>query len=1194
MRSGWTGHGGRLRLDAGVNETLYLAAWTAGFRETVLTDDGTPSRIGGRIDGRLEPAVPRGLRVLDPASRPAAGVVVRLGSGEWPAGVTDAKGYLRLFVDADGETAVLAEDAQGNRARAALVPAPSDAGIETPHTLTLETPWVVSGHVLDARGTPIAGALVWSAALPAFSTRSGDKGDFQLTVPRRPGNVTTVFAAAADHRPQRDQVQHAAAVNEAPRDQPLVLRLQPSRSAEGVVVDADGHGIANASVYALRNFSSPDQQATRSLDSGVFRLTGLHAEGSYDVVAQAPGYARALAVLPSPRATQAARTELRLVLRRGLVAIGTVADAEGLPIPDAEIRLRPSSGSPSIPSWGQGRAGSAYRASTDEQGTYQLQHLNPGRYNLEANAPGYASTRVRGIEISEDQEVNDLGTILLEPGVTLFGRIVDIAEQPLVGVSVKAHVASSFRSTDQRGDVLTSDDGRFRFDDLRTGERLDLQIERDGYLDETVHGVEVPLDATLEITLRLSRYLTGRLLSTDGQPIPDATVLLAPLEGTFIVSRQPVGVSTRHGTANEETGLFEVADLLPGRYQLRASAPGYLELERDVEIPAEGTAEHLELRLDRGATVTGTVRNADGLPLPGILVRPLGDSGPPSPFDNDPRQYTEEDGSYRLTGLAAGRHEVEAGHGDFLRSVREVEISPGGVHRLDFELHAGASLSGEVTDEAGTAIAGAHLLISSASDYKVTYSNAEGHFQFSGLADGDFMIRGSHPEYATTEVPQPIPLRGGSVDGITLVLQRGGSVRGQVLGLGFDELAETNVWATGPGGTIGGSMDFEGKYRIDALSAGAWTVMASVAGDQRYASAHIELITGEEGYVDIEFRAGFVVSGHVMHDGRPVTGAPIRLFSDGDVFSGGTSVTDYQGHFSVDHVEPGIYQLRVLHTGEGLNYSEGIDVFGDLDLEIEIPDQKLRGRVVAADDGRPIERALLRLSQVGGRPSNLFPSAYSGPDGSFEIGGLGAGDWRLQADKNGYASTSVDVQIGPGFDSEGLELRLGPASGLTLRILLPTGEPADYAAVALLDAQGRPVSAEARDTGENGRFHLERAPAGTWTVVVTSYGNSTTVIATAPGPVVPVALPVAGSLELRVPSLEERQALLRLRGSDGQPFRTAGASGVRDHWLLRQGRLSLNGIPAGTWTLEITTADGTTRTHTVQLSAGERLNVELP
>ncbi len=1189
VRSGWTGRGGRLRLDAGLGESLHLAAWAKGFQETVLTYNGET----GHINGRLQPAVPRGLRVLDPTGSPAAAVVVRIGSGEWPTGITDARGYLRLFIAIDGETPVLVEDAHGRRARGLLQPAPDKAGIETPHTLTLEAPWVVSGRVLDARGVPIAGALVWSAALPAFSTRSGGKGDFQLPVPRRPGNVTTVFAAATGFRPRRDQVQHAPAADGAPRDPPLELRLHPSRSAEGVVVDADGTGIANASVYALRTVGNLDQQATRSLDGGIFRLTGLHAEGSYDIVAQAPGYARALAVLPSPRA-QARQPTLRLVLRRGLRAVGTVADTDGLPIPDAEVRLRPNSGTPAVPSWGQGRAGSAYRASTGEQGAYQFQHLNPGRYNLEADAPGYAPTRVRGIEIPEGQEVNDLGTILLEPGVTLFGRIVDIDEQPLAGVSIKAHAASSFRAKDQRGNFLTDEDGRFRFDDLRAGERLDLQIERNGYLDETVHGVEVPLDATLEVTLRRSRYLTGRLLSTDGQPMPDATVLLAPLEGTFIVGRQPIGVATRHGTADEETGLFEVSDLLPGRYQLRASAPGYLEREQDVEIPAEGTAEHLELRLDRGATLTGTVRNADGLSLPGILVQRLGDGGPPSPFDNDARQRSGEDGSYKLTGLAAGRHEVEARHGNFLRSVHEVELSPGGVHHLDFELRAGASLSGEVTDEAGTAISGAHLLISGASNYKVVYSDAEGRFQVSGLGEGDFRVRGSHPDYATTELPQPVQLRGASVDGITLVLQRGGSVRGQVLGLGFDELADTNVWATGPGGTIAGSMDFEGQYRIEALSAGAWTVMASVAGDQRYASARIELVTGEEGYVDIEFKAGFVVSGRVMHRAQPVTGAPIRLFSDDDVFSGGTAVTDYQGRFAVDHVEPGVYQLRVLHTGEGLNYSEGIDVFGDLDLEIEVPDQKLRGRVVDATDGRPIDRALLRLSQIGGRPSNVFPSAYSGPDGSFEISGLSAGDWRLQADRDGYASASVDVEIGPGFDTEGLELRLGPASGLTLRILLPTGRPADYAAVALLDAQGRPVSAEARNTGENGRFHLERAPAGTWTVVVTSYGISTVVTATAPGPVVPVDLPAAGSLELRVPSLEDSQALLRLRGADGQPFRTASASGVRDHWLLRQGRLNLNGVPAGTWMLEISTADGTTRTHTVQLRAGERQSVELP
>ncbi len=52
-------------------------------------------------------------------------------------------------------------------------------------------------------------------------------------------------------------------------------------------------------------------------------------------------------------------------------------------------------------------------------------------------------------------------------------------------------------------------------------------------------------------------------------------------------------------------------------------------------------------------------------------------------------------------------------------------------------------------------------------------------------------------------------------------------------------------------------------------------------------------------------------------------------------------------------------------------------------------------------------------------------------------------------------------------------------------------------------------------------------------------------------------------------------ATVRLTGADGRPYRSLGWNGEpRSEFRMRSGRLSLETLPPGSWTVSITAADG--------------------
>jgi hypothetical protein len=186
----------------------------------------------------------------------------------------------------------------------------------------------------------------------------------------------------------------------------------------------------------------------------------------------------------------------------------------------------------------------------------------------------------------------------------------------------------------------------------------------------------------------------------------------------------------------------------------------------------------------------------------------------------------------------------------------------------------------------------------------------------------------------------------------------------------------------------------------------------------------------------------------------------------------------------------------------------------------------------------------------------------------------------ISYEENVEISSSREVALQIGSDRDDVRMDLDPTEGLSLEVRFPTGAIPDSVRAAVLDPAGRTVNSGGYATGENGSVRLSSVPRGSWDVVLYAPGAGVLSFrADAPGGPVPVILPRATVMTVRVPELagSDSSATLTLTDSSGLPFRSLEWYGDPvAQWNLRDGAWSSAVLPPGTWNVTVRAADGRT------------------
>jgi hypothetical protein len=170
-----------------------------------------------------------------------------------------------------------------------------------------------------------------------------------------------------------------------------------------------------------------------------------------------------------------------------------------------------------------------------------------------------------------------------------------------------------------------------------------------------------------------SGRITGRVVASDnGHPIKRARVLVTAAE-------LPGG----RGVLTDDGGVFEIAELPPGRYSVNVSKVGFVALSYGQRRPLQagtplqlGDGQQLkgiDFRLPRGSVVAGRLVDEDGEPMPGATVGVMryqylqGDRRLVSAGSGQ----TDDKGQFRVWGLMPGDYYVSA-------VARNFAFGPGG------------------------------------------------------------------------------------------------------------------------------------------------------------------------------------------------------------------------------------------------------------------------------------------------------------------------------------------------------------------------------------------------------------------------------------------------------------------------------------------------------------------------------------
>lgn len=1214
---GVTGPDSEVRWTIGSEDDWFVEAHVDGYpplRQPV----GSAKR---QVELRMKPGVERRIEVVDSRGRPIAGAVITFEDGLLPAAETDGKGRATLMVDGSGDVSLDVLGPAGHRGSHVLGKLEAADADPQAEVIELEEPITVSGRVIDeTTRLPIANALVWTQS--ATTGRSDGGGGYVLSGPR--DDLRAISAAAAGFSTGIGMVGDyrgtVAAPGESVADGPTIS-LVPVAGLQGVVVDPNGDPLRSVEITCEakrdRNRrrlsfrpSSIGSQSGRTAAGGRFRITGLPLENGYLLRFSKDGFAPAKLEIDDLE-SQEDRGSLRVVMQPGRRGVGWVVDDQDTPVAGAEVRLTEAAAAAGRrrffdPGTDRQRPDSV----TGAEGRFEIADMAPGRYDLEAEAPGFATATVPGIEIPDGAGELDLGTLVLIPGATIEGRVVDDRGQPIAGADIRISQPSRMPSSILRqmaagtpADAVSEADGRFRVTDQQPGGRVDLSAEKEGFVTASVAGVEAPTREPLEIELRTASKVLGRVIDVNAQPVAGATVEVHPeRQGGSGMGRGMTGWR-RETTAKD--GTFEISDVEPGRVTVAVSAAGFRRQElAGLEVPATEPLRDLELVLVPGAEVRGTVTEADGSPAAGVFVSV---TDPGSTGLGRGGTVTDADGKFVVSGAAAGLRKVLAMDRASRRTSKNVEIEIG-INAVDLVFAGGVEVSGQVLDDAGAAVAGALVTLRQS---RIAGVPRFGRLQASSGADGSFAVADVQPGsyelsavlegYAPAELDDPIEVGANPLAGLVLRLGTGATLSGRVLGLEYDDLVRVEIRAMVSGGASA-RPDFEGRYRIPNLPAGELTVQAEIPGSGRQVRAKTTIPEGApEAVLDLEFGNGFTLTGIVLHGERPVGGATLWLSGINVPHSSDTTVSQ-DGTFRVEGLIEGSYRLSVTDWESGLRHGEEIEITADADVRIEISTAHIAGRVRDAIDFTPIEAASVTatLIDAAGGPGTRSPRgnvARSDARGYFSLGEVAEGTWKISAVKSGYGTAEQTVVVRAGSSVEDLDLAMSATEGLAFEIVMASGRTPSAVQAAFLDGTGNQVAGGTFETSA-GAVRITTVPAGSWEMVLAVEDGALLSLPVAvPGELGRIVAPPGGSLLITLSELGESaaSATIRLTDPDGRPHRFLDyRANVSSELTLRGGRARAANLAPGVWTVYAVASDGRSWSASAAVVAGAETAASVP
>lgn len=1026
----------------------------------------------------------------------------------------------------------------------------------------------------------------------------------------------------------------------------LTAALRAAASLEGTVRDATGRPVGGAEV----SIAGPGElrlalpvplyfpigvEPVKTDAEGRFQLEGLPPRQDLKVSVAAPGFSpwemAEMTLDPGER-----RAGFEVLLASGATITGRLLDPSGSPVAGASVtasrRREGPLGSMVIQIAGPGGRGPGGRRGpanplgeetmpevlTGEDGVFRVAGARAGVWSLEVRGASFAPRTVAGIKV-EDRAGADVGDVRLEPGARVSGRVLSPS-----GEAVAYARGVLRRELAPVAEFTTGADGSFSVEDLAAGEMLGLVIDADAFAAYEKGGLQPPAEDLL-ITLVPASTVRGQVIDRrTRRPVPDFEIALSRSRsagGGAMMTRMAMVYGPGLPFHSEE-GLFEVPDADPGKASIRASAPGYRGAATEIEIPEGKDLDGLVFELEGAGFVSGTVTDERGRPLAGVSVERRRATGPGLRMlaGGEDGTTTDGEGAFFLGGLERGPATLSFTHPDHEPAERDVDVSSD-VEGLRVTLGRGASLAGIVLlEEDGGAVAGASVTATPAGGDRVAggrseKSAADGSFEMDGIAPGRYILRAEAPGLrAATEDVLVAP--GASPPPVELRLGGGVTLSGSVTGVKEADLPRFTVRAlTAGGGGFGVSapVDATGRFEMKGLAPGTLTLLASSGPPGgRSLTRTVEIPPGVATFETVlELPRGHTVEGTVTRGERPVEGATV-MARNAATRADASATADASGRYTLEDLEPGDYDVTVLHLASGTTYTTKLDLKADRTFDIALPLLRLTGLVREAGSDRPLEGASVTWERQGAAPQTggfmLRRSTRSDASGRFAIEGLDDGTYALTASRDGYAYSTRQILINALVEPEPVTFELSPTDAFAFRVVdTMSGQPIRSLSALVQAGGGDPLAPGGYGAvtvvqgslraDASGIFRLDTLRPGTYRIVLGGQGLATETLidVTVPGPERTIVMGPGGAVEARAEGLRAGEtARAVLLDPQGRPVYVSTMTTDPAFLLRADTHAVIENVKPGSYLLRASLPSGGLSEKPVTVAAGARAEVTIP
>ena len=492
--------------------------------------------------------------------------------------------------------------------------------------------------------------------------------------------------------------------------------------------------------------------------------------------------------------------------------------------------------------------------------------------------------------------------------------------------------------------VLVDENGTFEFRGLDPVRPYEAEVESENHANQQLDDLELFPGQSLrvEARLRVGARLIGRVIGNDELPVAGATV-----EAVKTVMFGFAGDALAK-TETDEQGAFDLSGVPLGKATIIAKAKDRLEsLPLTLNVADGEIKRNLELKIESGNSITGSVTWADGKPAVDARVRVefdpeamMGMSAMNMARGASGSGRTREDGSFSVHGLGKGPFLVTARkrHRSAPENAAEHTAEQSGVQpgaSIQLILIPPTTLVGRVLDLDGQPIENFEIHASSqgaaffvpGQTEKRSFSDPDGRFAIEGLGSGTWALEaraaGYGPSQATErEIPGPKVLD--ESEELVLVLEPEANVAGKVLDPDGNPVSGAKVTLQTERertvARLAGQLDLpesysdeEGAFVLEGLASGD---LSLVATHRQYAASEplpLELEAGEvHENVVLQLRKGARLSGEVFDkEGKLAAGAQIIL-QDPNNWDTRMQKTDVKGAFLVENLRPGVWNVTAL------------------------------------------------------------------------------------------------------------------------------------------------------------------------------------------------------------------------------------------------------------------------------------------